>query len=61
MNRQLILLIIMMMLFIQTTGCTRKVEEDNIQREEAMDADDLRETDSYDKSIPLKDEEEFPE
>lgn len=61
MNKLVSLLLALSMLVIQTTGCTRKGSEDEMQREEAMDTDDLREKDSYDENVPVEDEEELPE
>lgn len=44
-------------------GCDqRKFNEGDIQREEALDKEDIRENDSYNKQIPLDDKgEELPD
>lgn len=42
-------------------GCNRdsEIQRNDIQREEAMDADDIRETDTYNRSVPVENEEEM--
>lgn len=43
------------------TACNRDsgIEREDIQREEALGADDIRETDTYDRSVPVENEEEM--
>lgn len=40
-----------------STGCSRD-DSDVIQREESLGRDDIRETDTYERSVPLNDGED---
>lgn len=43
-----------------SVGCDRNQSRDDIQREEPIRGDDIRENDSYDRSVPLEQEEVDP-
>lgn len=53
-----LVLLSLMSLLSFSVACNKNSDSDirGIQREEAMDSDDLRETDSYDDQVPVKED-----
>jgi hypothetical protein len=50
-------MLVLLSLLALTNACNRDATktDENVQREEAIRSDDLREKDSFDRNVPLKD------
>jgi hypothetical protein len=61
--KALLVLLSLISLLSFSVACNRNSDNDarGIQREEAMDNDDFRETDSYDEGVPVQEEEDMQE
>lgn len=58
--KALLVLLSLISLLSFSIACNKNTDRDRgIQREEAMDADDFRETDSYDKTVPVQEQEDM--
>lgn len=61
--KALLVLLSLLSLLSFSVACNRNTSEDSrgIQREEAMDNDDFRETNSYDEGMPAQEEQDIQE
>ena len=52
-------MLVLLSLAVVTTACNRDATktDENVQREEAIRSDDLREKDSFDRTVPVEDNE----